>query len=488
MGSNDERQIDQVTELIDEMVGMCTPLQDQKIDAGLLPLLVRLQALVAENHSPANGGDGIEGDHYDQLTKLPNRQMLKERLTEALARAWRSGKMVGLVILGIDNFKMINDSLGHETGDRILQDVGKRLVSATRAGDTITRFGGDEFALILEDIADTQGAIIACKKMVECFADPFDFDGQEHYVTASMGLAFYPADSEEKDTLIQNAEIALHRSKDTGKNSYSFFTAEMNDTVQRRLELESKMRKGLLKGEFIAYFQPKVDLEQAKIIGMEALVRWLTEDGSVISPGEFVPLAEETGLIVEIGMQVLLQATKFAKELHDEGFDINVSVNLSSKQLDQKNLIESVQQALDSSGLPPRFLWLEVTESGMSIDPARAISLLNNIKKLGVNVSMDDFGTGYSSLSQLKKLPIDELKIDRSFVINLPNDIEDMTIANAIVSMAQALHLRVTAEGVEEIEQLEFLQGLGCEEIQGFYYSPPLSPDNFREYIRKTVI
>lgn len=425
-------------------------------------------------------------EYYDALTSLPNRELFKDRFSEAMLRARRSKQMMAVMALGLDNFKNINNSLGRSVGDMLLKEVSGRLVTCLREVDTIARFGGDEFNILLENIEDAQGAVIAAEKIIKSLADPFMFEGDELFITVSIGLTYFPTDGETYDTMIRNADIAMSRTKELGKNSYQIFTSALDEKIKRRLELENFLRKAVEKNEFVVYYQPKVNIMSGAILGMEALVRWRRSDGKMISPGEFIPLAESTGLIVPIGEQVMRTACTATKGWHEMGFEhLIVSVNLAARQLDQDDILDVVASVLDDTGLPSSGLCLEVTESSMMNDLDKTLETLNAFKEMGIKVSMDDFGTGYSSLSHLKKFPIDELKIDRSFVMNLPHAADDSAIANTIISMAHALNLKVIAEGVEKKDQLEFLRDNGCGEIQGYLFSPPVPADEFEALLLK---
>ena len=425
-------------------------------------------------------------DNSDKLTGLPSKELFRDRLTEATHRAKRSGHMLAVMSLGLDNFKDINNSLGRAVGDSILKQVSDRIKISLRDVDTVARFGGDEFNILLENIDDAKGAVVAANKIITSLAEPYPYAGNDIFITVSIGVTYYPNDGDNYDMLIQNADVAMSRTKELGKNSYHIFTPALNEQVQKRLDMENLMRKAIESHEFVVYYQPKVAIKTKHIIGMEALIRWPRSDGDMIYPNEFIPLAEQTGLIVPIGEQVLFYACKDTKTWRDKGYDdLIVSVNLAARQLDQKNIVEVVKKALEETGLPPSALCLEVTESSMMSDLTKTLDTLTAFKKMGLKVSMDDFGTGYSSLSHLKKFPIDELKIDRSFVVNLPHESDDSAIASTIISMAQTLNLSVIAEGVEEHDQLEFLSERGCGEIQGYLFSPPVPAEKFEELLIK---
>lgn len=413
--------------------------------------------------------------YYDSLTSLPNRMLLNDRLTLALSYAHRNKEMLAVMFLDLDNFKTINDTLGHTVGDKLLQSVSRRLSDCLREGDTIARLGGDEFVLLLPQIKHEEDAAKVAKKVLESLKPPFSYEGQDLHVTTSIGISLYPHDGKDVQTLLKNADAALYRAKEEGKNNYQLYTPALNAKAFERLSLENSMRKALERGEFILYYQSQIDLESCETMGMEALIRWQHPELGLIQPTDFIPIAEETGLIVPIGEWALKNACKQGKEWQDRGYEsLRISVNLSAIQFMQQDIVDMVERALSETGFNPENLELEITESVLMHDPETTTETLLKVKETGVKVSIDDFGTGYSSLSYLKQFPIDRLKIDRMFIHALTENSNDAAIAKAIIAMAHNLGLKVVAEGVEETIQLEILRSLKCDEVQGYLFSIPL--------------
>lgn len=413
--------------------------------------------------------------HYDSLTGIANRATFNTRLAEALEGATHRERSVAVAFLDVDRFKNINDSLGHETGDALLRAVAERLGGCIRRGDTLARLGGDEFSLVLADMAQPQDAAVVAQKIIASFAQPFQVAGQELFVTASVGLSLYPSDGTDADSLLKNADIAMYRAKELGRNTFQFFTADMNNKVSRRLKLEHQLRKALARNELSLHYQPQVDLHNGHVIGVEALVRWDHPELGSVSPAEFIAVAEETGLIMPIGEWVLETACAQQKAWELEGVrGVKMSVNLSARQFQQKNLVEVVLGVLAATGLQPHSLTLELTESVLMHNAEYAIAALHSLHARGIGISVDDFGTGYASLSYLKKFPIDVLKIDRSFVNDITTDPDDAAITQAIITMAHSLGISVLAEGVETKEQLGFLTHHDCDAMQGYYFSRPI--------------
>jgi len=416
--------------------------------------------------------------YYDSLTGLSNRILFNDRLGLALAQARRTKEMLAVLYIDLDNFKAINDTLGHAVGDRLLQLVGRRLKDCLRDGDTIARLGGDEFVVLLPQIRCAEDATVVATKLLESFGLPFDLDNNELFITTSIGISLYPYDGDDTETMLKNADTALYRAKEHGKNNYQLYTSAMNAKAFERLALENSMRRALDREEFVVYYQPQVNLTTGQIVGMEALLRWQHPDLGLVYPSEFIGLAEETGLIISIGDFALRTACKQNKAWQDAGHPpIRMAVNLSAKQFYQQNLDDTIAQALDDTNLHPKFLELEITESVVMKDTTSVSASLYKLKDMGIQVTIDDFGTGYSSLSYLKRFPIDGLKIDRVFIRNLTTDPNDAAIAKAIIAMAKSLNLRVVAEGVETTDQLEFLRSLKCDEIQGYLISRPVPAD-----------
>lgn len=387
---------------------------------------------------------------------------------------------VAVMLIDLDRFKVINDTLGHAIGDRLLQEVAQRLTGCLREGDTVARLGGDEFMLLLPGVEHTKSTIKIVQKILETFKSPFYFNDHELHITTSIGIALYPDDGEDAQTLLKNADTALHRAKEQGRNNYQFYTSTMNATALERLSLEGKLRHALEREEFVVYYQPQVSLSTGQIVGMEALVRWRHPDLGLIPPMKFIPLAEETGLIIPLGFWVLRTACAQNKAWQKAGYPpLRVAVNLSTRLFKQQTFIQVVAQTLHETGLDPDYLELELTEGIIMENIETTITTLKELKKMGVHISVDDFGTGYSSLAYLKRFPIDTLKIDRSFVLDITTDPDDAMIAMLIINVAHHLKLRVIAEGVETKEQLAFLRSHGCDEIQGYLFSRPLPAEEF---------
>jgi diguanylate cyclase (GGDEF)-like protein/PAS domain S-box-containing protein len=422
--------------------------------------------------------------HYDPLTGLPNRLLLQSRLVHALERAERHRQRVAVLYIDIDRFKNINDSLGHPVGDELLQALASRMSGRLREDDTLGRLGGDEFLLILEDLDHAENVVSLAQALIRLLESAFTLpSGHKVYVGASIGISLFPEDGSTVTELIQHADVAMYQAKDLGRNTYSFYTPELTHAANERLVLEARMRRGLANNEFVLYYQPQIDMQSGALIGCEALVRWNTGDEGMISPLRFIPLAEETGLIVPLGEWVIQTACAQARAWMDAGFPpLLMSVNLSVRQLQQRDVVSRIGDILKSSGLPPSQLKLELTESMIMGQGDQAVDLLHAVKSLGVKLSIDDFGTGYSSLAYLKRFPIDEVKIDQSFVRDIPQDASDMEIASAIIGMAQGLRLKVMAEGVETQAQFSFLASQGCHAYQGFLFSRAVPAEEFERF------
>ncbi len=429
----------------------------------------------------------LQLDHqanYDALTGLPNRSLLYDRLKQAVY-AQRMRRAVAVVFIDLDHFKFVNDSLGHSTGDKLLKDMGERLRLVLRDGDTVARLGGDEFVLILNDQTRDDVIFRAMQRINAKLNEPFVIDGKELYVTCSAGISLYPQDGTDVETLLKNADAAMYRAKEHGRNNFQFYTAEMNSKVNERLALEGSLRRALERKEFILHYQSKVDVKSGAIVGAEALLRWNHPERGLMAPDLFVPLAEETGLIVQIGEWVLREACAQNKAWRDQGLPpIVVSVNVSARQFRQGVLVNSVSRILAETGLDPHCLEMELTESMIMHNAEAVVATLRQLTALGVQLSVDDFGTGYSSLAYLKNLPIDTLKIDQSFVRDIvagaPNH---RVLARAIISIGHSLDLKVVAEGVETEAQLDYLRRHGCDEVQGYYFSRPVASDAFRKLL-----
>ncbi len=422
--------------------------------------------------------------HHDPLTSLPNRLLLQSRLEHALERAERYRRQVAVLYIDLDRFKNVNDSLGHPVGDELLQALAQRLRERLREDDTLGRLGGDEFLLLLEDIERSDFAAGVAQSLIDLLEQPFTLpSGYEVYVGASVGISLYPDDGRSVTELIQHADVAMYQAKESGRNTYSFYTPALTLAAHERLDLEARMRRGLAHGEFVLHYQPQRDMKTGALIGCEALLRWNSPEEGLISPARFIPLAEETGLIVPLGEWVLLTACSQARIWLDAGFaPLVMAVNLSVRQLQQRDVVQRIAAILAQTGLPPSHLKLELTESMIMGQGEHALELMQAIKALGVSLSIDDFGTGYSSLAYLKRFPINEVKIDQSFVRDIPHDSSDMEIASAIIGMAHGLNLKVMAEGVETDAQLDFLAKLGCHAYQGFLYSKAVPAAEFTQF------
>jgi len=421
---------------------------------------------------------------HDPLTNLPNRLLFNDRLTLAVAQAHRHNQRLAVLFLDLDRFKIINDSLGHSVGDELLRQVAERIQEHVREGDTVARLGGDEFTLLVPGITAEEDAAKIARKICEAIHDPFWIDGRELFVTTSVGVSVYPSDGHDSETLVRNADSAMYRAKEQGRDNYQLYTPAMNAKAVERLSLESRLRQAVANDELELHFQPFIDLKTAELLGAEALIRWRHPELGLIPPGEFIPIAELSGLIVPIGEWVLRTACAEARKWHAKGFQkLTVSVNLSSRQFQQTDLVSQVTHALDETGLEPDKLDLEITESNAMQNAEHSINTLWGLKKQGVRISMDDFGTGYSSLNYLKRFPIDRIKLDQSFVRDLPSDKDDAAIAMAVIAMGRSLELAVIAEGVETEEQLAFLKGQNCDQLQGFLLSKPLPPDAFDRFL-----
>lgn len=411
--------------------------------------------------------------YHDLLTHLPNRALLKDRLNLAITHARRNKRKLAAMFLDLDRFKLVNDTLGHTMGDRLLKAVANRLLSCLRKGDTLSRFGGDEFTLLLPEVRTRDDVVVIAEKILDRLNEAFVIDGHELFVGASIGIAMYPEAGDNGEALIQNADIAMYHVKGRGKNGYQFFSDEMNHQFSSRLNLERELRNGLIQGEFEVFYQPQVCLENGAITGVEALVRWRHGRRGMIDPGEFLPLAEETGLVLQIDEFVQQQAFHDVAAWHRAGLgDISLSVNLTAQQMEQDSFVDRFLGSLSASGLEPERVKLEITENTLMQDMEVIIPKLKAIRQVGVCIAIDDFGTGYSSLSYLHQFPINTLKIDRTFVGDIRSDRGDASIIDAIVAMARGLHLELVAEGVENRTQLDYLREQGCEEVQGYIFSP----------------
>jgi len=423
---------------------------------------------------------------YDSLTGLANRNLFRERLSRALIRVDRNKSLVALMFIDLDRFKNINDTLGHDAGDKLLIEVSRRLEKCTRDGDTVARLGGDEFTVILEDIKHVDDAAVIARKILVAMEPAIKLSGYEVFLTLSIGITIYPLDDTSVNNLLKNADTAMYRAKERGRNGFQFYTAGMNTRTIERLELEAGLRRALKNNEFVLYYQPKIAIDNRQIIGAEALIRWQYKKLGLIPPLKFIPIAEETGLIVPIGEWVIRTACKQVASWQEAGFtDLRMAVNISARQFTDSDIVKVVLDAVIQTNIEPQHLEVEITESMLMEDTSINISALKELKEHGVQISIDDFGTGYSSLSYLKRFHIDALKIDQSFVRDITTDSDDAAIASAVIALGQSLHLTVVAEGVETEEQLSILKKQGCHEAQGYLFSKPVPAEDFAQLLQE---
>lgn len=475
----------------------------RKSDGSMIWLSMNVQPLFVDGNAAPSGAVSTITDitqrkhaeervhhlaHFDELTGLANRSMFNQRLSHALKQARRGERSLAVLFIDLDRFKNINDTLGHESGDRVLKEVAQRLQGCLRGSDTVGRLGGDEFVVLIEELPEPLHVAAVAQKILAAVVRPYIAGEHEFHLTASIGISTYPYDSEDMPGLLKNADIAMYRAKEQGKNNYQFYSAPMNVHTIERLALESDLRRALERDEFVLHYQPKVDIRSGRITGMEALLRWQRPGRGLVAPAEFIPLAEDTGLIVPIGAWVLKAACTWNRALRELKLPpLRVAVNLSARQFTHEDLLQDIAAVLEESGLDPAALELELTESMVMHDPERAAKLLRSLKDMGIHLSIDDFGMGYSSLTYLKRFPLDCLKIDRSFIRDVPGDVDDAAITRAIVAMAHSLRLKVVAEGVETDEQLGFLRELGCDEMQGYHFSRPLPQEAFLRLLQMGV-
>ena len=424
---------------------------------------------------------------HDILTGLPNRALLNQRLKQILAQSQRDGSHVACLFLDFDHFKRINDTLGHDSGDKLLQAVGQRLTNAVRESDTVARLGGDEFVLILPGLDPAHATfetMTVLSRVRESFLAPFRLGDQTPTLTCSVGVSMFPLDASDPVTLIKQADTAMYAAKEAGRNAYRFYTADMNARVQLRLQLETDMRRGLMDDEFFLVYQPQIDMQTGHAVGVEALLRWRDPHRGIIAPAEFIPIAEESGMIQALGARVLRDSCRQVVAWHRQGMMLRLSVNLSVQQLQHDSWLSIVDEALATTGLAAHYLDLEITESVIITHPEKAVATLVKLKQRGVGITIDDFGTGYSSLSYLARLPIHAVKVDQRFVHGLEHNKNDEAITQAIIALSHSLGLRVIAEGVETAAQYDFLKRHGCEEAQGFLISRPLEEAGLRNWWR----
>ncbi len=426
--------------------------------------------------------------YYDSLTALPNRSLFSKLLNQSLGMARRYGGSLAVLFIDLDRFKNINDTLGHEAGDLLLQEVAKRFKQCLRVSDVVARLGGDEFVVLLPKLQDPKDVGGIAHKLLAAASKSFTAIGQEFHVTASIGISIFPEDGDDERTLMKHADIAMYQAKEEGKNNFQLYSAERNANSFEKLALESSLRRALERGEFQLHYQPKIDLKSGRIAGMEALLRWLHPDLGMVAPAKFIPVAEETGLIVAIGRWVLKTACAQNVAWQKAGLPhLSMAVNLSARQFMDDHLLHDVNSILSETGMDPALLELEITESMLMHNVGKAMAILQEFRDLGVRLAVDDFGTGYSSLSNLKRFPIDTIKVDRSFIHELPGDPETRGITEAIIAMGKALSMTVVAEGVETKEQAEYLRKHACDEFQGYYFSKAVTASKFAELLKSEM-
>jgi diguanylate cyclase (GGDEF)-like protein len=466
--------------------------------AGLLPLFAMIggrisrlrERLRASNEELREALGAVrQMATHDHLTSLPNRVLFNEELQRALARAERHARPVALFFMDLDRFKNINDTLGHQFGDRVLQEAAKRLSSCVREGDIIARLGGDEFVLLVEELGDPAALTEVARKLLASVADLGAIDGQELNISLSIGICAYPADGRDAKSLLAGADIAMYRAKEQGRNRFCFYSAELQSHTPEKLALEAGLRHGLERNEFRVHYQPKIDMASGEITGVEALLRWQHPEHGLLLPEKFIHIAEETGLIIPIGYWTLREVCSRAKAWEAAGLPrMPVAVNLSANQFAQEQLVPQLAEILKSTAIDPGILELEITESMVMRDPEQAVQLMHNLRAMGVRLTIDDFGTGYSSLGYLKRFPINSLKVDRSFVRDLPHSVDDIAITRAVIAMAHSLQMNVIAEGVELKEQLDVLRKEGCDEFQGYLCRPPLVEEELIGFVRERML
>ena len=464
-----ERALKRAQRTLEQRVEQRT-LELARVNAGL-------QAEVAERHLADQRV--VHMAHHDALTGLPNRTLFADRVAQAIARAHRRDGKIAVLFLDLDRFKNVNDSLGHAIGDLLLTAVAERLTNCLREEDTAARLGGDEFIISLPDVADAGEAARVAGRILAELAKPFTIADHQLHADGSIGIALYPADGDTAETLMRNADTAMYHAKESGRANYQFFSAQMTERVSRRLSTETDLRRALEHGEFALHYQPLIDLVTSRVSGAEALLRWPQNEHRLMSPAEFIPIAEDTGLIIPLGEWVLLEACSQAQAWQARHPGLRIAVNLSARQFRQKDLIGMIERVLGETGLAPTLLELELTESMLMHHAEETVGILTRLDEMGVRLAIDDFGTGYSSLSYLKRFPIHSLKVDRSFVRDISTDPDDAAIVTAIVAMARSLNLDVTAEGVETEEQATFLRSLACHQAQGYYFGRPMSAQEF---------
>ena len=426
--------------------------------------------------------------NHDPLTDLANRNLFNERLDQVLDRARRTGETVALMILDVDHFKDVNDTLGHQVGDELLRVIGKRLAASVRAEDTVARLGGDEFALIQVGLNYPTDADVQAERILRALAEPVHVGNHKLFPMGSIGITVFPSDADTAQKLQQNADLAMYRAKTDRRSSYRFFDADLNSLSERRSFLEQQLRGALDYDQLMVYFQPKVSIRSGKPVGAEALLRWMHPEQGMIPPSEFIPIAEKTGMIAALGEWTLMRACRQFKQWHDAGYDqLRLAVNLSAAQFSLLDVPDMVRRVTRTTGFDPAKLELEITETAVMSDLHNAVEVLTDLHQVGVNLSIDDFGTGYSSLSYLRQLPVNRIKIDRSFIAEVDTADAAATIARAVVNLGQSLGLEIVAEGVESAAQLAYLREINCDEAQGYYYSEPIPANAFERYLREQL-
>ena len=424
--------------------------------------------------------------YYDGLTKLPNRVFFEERFNNKIAHAKRKSRSLAVLFIDLDNFKIINDSFGHLMGDKFLYNAAERLKEITREEDIVGRFGGDEFTILVEDFSNISNLAVLAEKVVETFNEPFKIDGKEFFSGASIGISVFPENGSNYHELMKSADTAMYHVKSTGKNGYEFYSKTMGESVTTRMELSNNLRSALQNEEFYLNYQPKVDILDNKVYGMEALLRWQSANLGFVPPDRFISILEEDGLIYSVGLWVIQQSLSDTKKLHDRGFTgLVISINVSYFQLQNESFLNDLKQVVDEIGLEKECIELEITETQIMNNIEAALARLKAISEYGIKISIDDFGTGYSSLSYLKKLPVDTIKIDKSFVLDIDKDEDDRSIVQAIIALSSSLKKSVVAEGSETQQHIDTLKELGCSKVQGYFYSRPLKFDDFVEFVKK---
>lgn len=427
--------------------------------------------------------------YYDQLTGLPNKALFEEQLSKSLKKAKKAEQKIALLFLDLDHFKTVNDTIGHIFGDLLLKNVAKLLKKYVDEYDMIARLGGDEFVIIMKDVENKEKINNMVKKIVKAFQNPWMIDDREFYITVSIGVTIFPDDGEDTYSLLKNADAAMHHIKENGKNNYHFYTSTMNQRMLETLELGNDLRHAIERDEFLLYYQPKIDISNRKVTGVEALIRWKHPHKGLVPPNHFIPLAEEMGLIIQVGDWVIKTACKQIALWSLQGYkDIRVAVNLSVMQLQQPDFVDRVKEILEETGIEPKYLELEITENIIMSEFKFTNKRLYDLRKLGIHIALDDFGKGYSSLNYLKQLEIDVLKIDKTFIDDILKNQNEQAIVKAVVDMAHSMKLDVVAEGVETWDQFEYLKKLYCDKVQGYLFSKPLSAMEFEEYIQKDRI